>query len=101
MLFSLAMFPIGGSDSLVDPVAQVVDEIDRAGLNYEVTGADTVIEGDWEEVMPVIRRASERLREDHDRVFMVLTVDDHRGGGDRLHRAVEDIERKLGRSLAR
>jgi uncharacterized protein YqgV (UPF0045/DUF77 family) len=60
-----------------------------------------VIEGDWEEVMPVIRRASERLREDHDRVFMVLTVDDHRSGRNRLNGAVEDIERKLGRSLAR
>jgi uncharacterized protein (TIGR00106 family) len=101
MLFSLSMFPVGASDSLVDPVAEVVDEIDRAGLRYDLTGADTVIEGEWDEVMPVIRRAEQRLRERHDRVYMVLTVDDHKGATNRLRGAVEDVERKLGRSLSR
>lgn len=101
MLFSLSMFPIGSGDSLVDPVAEVVDEIDRAGLSYEVTGTDTVIEGDWDEVMPVIQRAEQRLRNQHDRVYMVLTVDDHKGATNRLRSSVEDVERKLGRSLGR
>jgi uncharacterized protein (TIGR00106 family) len=101
MLFSLSMFPIGSGDSLVDPVAMVIDEIDSAGLEYEVTGADTVIEGEWDEVMPVIRRAGERLREDHDRIYMVLTVDDHKGSKNRLQSSVEDVERELGRPLSR
>jgi uncharacterized protein (TIGR00106 family) len=95
------MFPIGSGDSLADPVATVVDEIDNAGLQYEVTGADTVIEGEWDEVMPVIRRAGERLRKDHDRVYMVLTMDDHKGSKNRLQNSVEDLERELGRPLAR
>lgn len=99
MLFSLSMFPVGSGDSLVDPVAEVIDEIDKANLKYEVTGADTVIEGEWDEVMPVIRRAKDRLGSRHDRVFMVLTMDDHKGSGDRLSGAVEDVERKLGKSL--
>ncbi|HEX6937874.1 MAG TPA: thiamine-binding protein [Longimicrobiales bacterium] len=101
MLFSLSMFPVGASDSLVNPVADVVDEIDRAGLAYRVTGADTVIEGEWDEVIPVIRRAEERLRDKHDRVYMVLTVDDHKGGTNRLEGAVADIEKRLGRSISR
>lgn len=101
MLFSLSMFPIGSGDSIADPVAMVVDEIDNAGLDYEVTGADTVIEGEWDEVMPVIARARERLREEHDRVFMVLTVDDHAGSTDRLQGAVEDVQKRLGRPLSR
>lgn len=101
MLFSLSMFPVGSGDSLVGPVSEVIDEIDRAGLDYRVTGADTVIEGDWDEVMPVIRRAEERLREKHDRVFMVMTVDDHKGDGNRLEESVADVESQLGRSLPR
>lgn len=101
MLFSLSMFPVGSGDSLAEPVADVVDEIDRAGLNYKLTGADTVIEGSWDEVMPVIQRAEERLREKHDRVFMVLTIDDHTGVENRLEGAVEDVENKLGRSVSR
>jgi len=99
MLFSLSMFPIGSGDSLVDPVAEVIDEIDRAGLRYRVTGADTVIEGEWDEVVPVIHRAEQRLREKHDRVFMVMTVDDHKGVENRLEDSVTDVEDRLGRSI--
>lgn len=101
MLFSLSMFPVGSGDSLAEPVADVVDEIDRAGLPYRLTGADTVIEGDWDQVVPVIHRAEQRLREKHDRVFMVLTVDDHEGSRNRLDESVADVERKLGRSVPR
>jgi uncharacterized protein (TIGR00106 family) len=101
MLFSLSMFPIGSGDSLVDQVSEVVDEIDRAGLTYRVTGADTVIEGDWDDVMPVIREAERRLREKHDRVYMVLTVDDHAGARNRLEESPADVEQKLGRSISR
>ncbi|HLU26555.1 MAG TPA: MTH1187 family thiamine-binding protein [Longimicrobiales bacterium] len=99
MLFSLSMFPIGEGSSLVQPVSEVIDEIDKAGLRYEVTGMDTVIEGEWNEVMPVIQRAEQRLREKHDRVYMVLVMDDRPGSRDRLHGAVRDVEEELGRSL--
>lgn len=99
MLFSLSMFPIGKDDSLVEPIADVVDEIDNAGLDYRVTGADTVIEGEWDEVLPTIQRAEERLREKHDRVYMVLTMDDHKGAAGRLSRSPEEVEQKLGRSI--
>lgn len=100
MLFSLSMFPVGAGDSLVDPVSEVIDEIDRAGLPYTVTGMDTVIEGEWDQVMPVIQRAEQRLREKHDRVFMVLTVDDHKGAENRLRGSVEDVERRLARPIS-
>src|SRR5690554_1758737 len=100
MLFSLAMFPVGGGDSLVEPVSEVIEEIDRAGLPYEVTGMDTVIEGEWDEVVPVIRRAEQRLREKHDRVYMLLAVDDHKGASDRLTRAVRDVEKRLGKPVS-
>ncbi|HEY8469110.1 MAG TPA: MTH1187 family thiamine-binding protein [Longimicrobiales bacterium] len=101
MLFSLTMFPVGAGDSLVDPVSEVVQEIDRSGLPYEVTGMDTVIEGEWDEVMPVIRRAEQRLREKHDRVYMLLAVDDHEGSKNRLNEAVRDVERRLGKPVSR
>ena len=98
-MFSVSMFPIGTGCSLRKPVAAVIDEIDRAGLRYQVTGMDTVIEGDWNDVIPVLRRAEERLRKDHDRVFMQLTMDDHAAVQDRLTGAVADVERELGRHV--
>ena len=99
MLFSVTMFPIGDGSSLKKPIADVIDEIDRGGLHYEVTPSDTVVEGEWDTVMPVLKKAEERLRAKHDRVFMLLTVDDHAGAANRLHNAVSEIESELHRSV--
>ncbi len=99
MLFSLTMFPIGEGASLCRPVADVVDEIDRAGLHYQVTGMDTILEGDWDDVMPVIRRAEERMRSKYGRVYMTLAIDDRVGAHNRLHGAVVDVERQLARDV--
>jgi uncharacterized protein (TIGR00106 family) len=96
MLFSLTMFPIGAGPSIGGPVSEVIEEIDRAGLHYEVSGMDTVVEGTWEQVMPVVERAEKQMRARYGRVFMTLTVDDQPNEGDRLHGSVADVERRLG-----
>jgi uncharacterized protein (TIGR00106 family) len=96
MLFSISMFPIGSSDDLSHSVAEVVDEISRAHLPYRVSAMDTVIEGDWDTVMPVIRRAYERMVADHDRVYVTITMDEHKHRKARLDGAVEDVARELG-----
>jgi uncharacterized protein YqgV (UPF0045/DUF77 family) len=59
---------------------------------------ETVIEGDWNAVMPLVERAEQKMRAKYGRVFMALRIDD-RAGADRLHVAVADVERKLGRPL--
>ncbi|MDE3152139.1 MAG: MTH1187 family thiamine-binding protein [Gemmatimonadota bacterium] len=92
MIFSLTMFPVGAGASLHAPVADVIETLDRADLHYEVSAADTVIEGDWDAVMPAIREAEERMRARHGRVFMLLTVDDRVGAENRLHGAVDEVE---------
>ncbi|NIU35137.1 MAG: MTH1187 family thiamine-binding protein [Gemmatimonadetes bacterium] len=100
MLFSLSMFPVGTSDSLQEPVAVVIEEIDRAGLEYQTTGMNTVIEGEWDAVLPVIRAAHRKLAAEYDRVYLSLSVDDHPGSENRLTGAVEDVQRELGRPVA-
>ena len=97
MLFSVSMFPIGSDESILEPVAEVVEEIDRAGLHYQVTAMDTVIEGEWEHVLPALRRAQQRLRQHHERVFMRIEVDDHSGAHDRMLQSVSDVEQQVRR----
>jgi uncharacterized protein YqgV (UPF0045/DUF77 family) len=57
---------------------------------------DTVIEGDWDTVMPVIRRAYERMVAAYDRVHVMIVMDEHKGQECRLDGAVEDVARELG-----
>ena len=59
---------------------------------------DTVIEGDWDEVMRVIGNAFRRLADTNDRAYLTIAVDEHKNGKPRLHGAVADIERELGRA---
>lgn len=102
MLFSVSVIPVGEGDSLAHPVAQVVDEIDRSGLTYQVTSMDTQVEGDWDEVMPVIRRAQKRLLEEYPRVVLAMSVDEHAGAPPgRLRASVEDVSQELGRAVSR
>jgi uncharacterized protein (TIGR00106 family) len=101
MLFSVSMFPVGSSDSLSHPIAEVIDEIDHAHLPYQVTAMDTIIEGDWDDVMPVVRSAYERMVREHDRVYLTVVVDEHKRAKSRLKGAIHDVDRELGRSVAR
>lgn len=102
MLFSISMFPVGQGDSLAHPVAEVIDEIDRAGLSYQVTAMDTQVEGEWDDVIPVIRAAQKKLLKEHARVYLTLSVDEHRGAPtNRLDEAVDDVDDELGRKVPR
>lgn len=101
MLFDITMFPIGSGDNLSHPVAEVVDEIGHAGLDYQVSAMSTIVEGAWDDVIPVVRRAFDRMTEMHDRVYLAITVDEHQEGTSRLQGAVQDVDRELGRKVPR
>ncbi len=100
MLFQLAMFPTSkGTVSVSADVAKVIDIIDKSGLPYKLSAMSTVIEGDWEPVMKVINKARLTLRKRHNRIYIVLTIDDRKGARNRLTGKVKSIENKLKREV--
>ncbi|MEW5994416.1 MAG: MTH1187 family thiamine-binding protein [Candidatus Zixiibacteriota bacterium] len=102
MLFSVSMFPTSkGMASVSEDVAKVVDLIDKSGLPYKLSAMSTVIEGDWDEVMPLLNKARLMLREKHDRIYMVLTMDDRKGATNRLTGKVTSVEKHLQREVSK
>lgn len=99
MLFSFTVFPLGAGDDLSEPVSVAIRNIADSGLDYQVTGSCTLIEGTWNEVMPVLEHCVHELTERHPRVYADISVDFHRGSSDRLKGSVADVERLLDRSL--
>ncbi|MGH7467634.1 MAG: MTH1187 family thiamine-binding protein [Longimicrobiales bacterium] len=95
MLFGVTVLPMGVDGSIAGPVAEVVQSIEDAKLSYQVNGMSTVVEGEWDQVMPVLHRAEQALHRQYDRVFMMITVDDHEGGKDRLHNSVAEVEARV------
>jgi uncharacterized protein YqgV (UPF0045/DUF77 family) len=85
----------------VAPVAEIVEAIAEAGLPYQVTALETLVEGEWAEVMPVIHKAYQHVLHRYDRVFLELRIDEHRGEKSRMRAAVDDVDRALGHLVAR
>ncbi len=96
MLFQLSMFPTGrGSASVSKDVAKVIDIIDKSGLSYKSTAMSTLIEGEWEPVMKVINRARLALRrQGHERIYIIINIDDRKGAKNRLTGKIKLIESK-------
>lgn len=101
MLFQVSMFPTGrGKGSVSEEVAKVIDLIDKSGLPYKLGSMSTVIEGEWEPVMGLLNRARQMLRRrGHDRIYIVISIDDRKGAKNRLAGKVRSVEEKLGREV--
>ena len=102
MLFQLTMFPTDQrGESVSAEVAKVIDIIDHSGLPYKLTAMATLIEGDWDRVMKVINKARLMLRKRHNRVYIIITIDDRKGAKNRLTGKIKAIETRLKREVCK
>ena len=96
MLVAFSVSPLGGeSDSVSKAVAEAVRVVRESGLPNETTSMFTTIEGDWDEVMAVEKRATEVVQATAPRVSLVLKADIRPGHTDQLRAKVDRVERHL------
>jgi len=99
MLLEFAMSPFGKGESLSKYVSRSIDIIDRSGLAYRLTPMGTVLEGEFDEVMDVVKACYERMAEDCDRISCTMKFDYRAGDGGRLESKIASVEEKLGREV--
>jgi uncharacterized protein (TIGR00106 family) len=99
MVIEFSVVPVGQGEELAGAVARVLDIIDRSGLPYQLTAMGTLVEGDWDEVMGLVRRCHEAMRGETGRVLTHISIDDRPQASGRLDGKVRDVERALGRPL--
>lgn len=96
MLAAFSLTPLGVGESVGDPVAEAVRVVRQSGLPNETNAMFTNLEGDWDEVMRVIRESVEKVGETAPRVSVIVKLDYRPSAADgRLTRDVESIERRL------
>lgn len=95
MLVAFSVTPIGQGEGVADLVAEAVRIVRASGLPHETTAMFTTIEGEWDEVMDVVRRATEAVSARAGRVSLVLKADLRPGVTDALHTKVAAIDRLL------
>ena len=101
MLISLSVIPLGVGSELREALAEVLRVIDASGLPYHLNSMATEIEGEWEEVMAVVKAAHEVGRRAGGRVLTTVIIDDREGFSGRLDGKVADVEAILGKELRR
>jgi uncharacterized protein (TIGR00106 family) len=96
---NFSVVPIGEGNSLSSQVAEVLKIVDESGINYKLHSMGTILEGDWDEILRLIKKCHERTLEDSDRVLTTITIDDRKGKSGRIVGKVQSVERKLGKEL--
>lgn len=99
MLLEFSMSPLGKGESVSEYVAGILDIIDRSGMPYRLNPMGTVLEGEWEDVMRVVKDCFEQMSRNCDRVTCSMKLDWRRDATGRLTGKVESVERRLGREL--
>ncbi|RMF80865.1 MAG: thiamine-binding protein [Nitrospirae bacterium] len=99
VLLEFSMTPLGKGESVSAYVARSLDIVDRSGLPYRLTPMGTILEGEWDEVMAVVRECYERMRADCPRITCSIKIDAREGARGRLEGKIESVERRLGRRL--
>ncbi len=96
-LIALAIAPVGTGEELSKHVAEVVKVIRESGLPSKTNSMFTELEGDWDDVMAVVKRATFVLAEKGIRTEVVLKADIRPGYSDmmqgkldRLNEAMDD-----------
>ena len=94
--FSVAPSGTGRSDGSVhDAVAAAVRVVRDSGLPSRTTSMFTEIEGEWDEVMAVVRRATEAVAPFGSRVSLVLKADIRPGWTGELDAKIDRLETAL------
>ena len=96
MLVAFSVTPIGTRNaSVATDVAEAVRIVRASGLPNRTDAMFTSIEGEWDEVMDVIKRACESVVAKTGRVSLVLKADIRPGVTNALEEKVRAVEELL------
>ena len=94
-LVAVAIAPFGVGDELAEHVAEVVRVIRASGLKNRTYSMFTEIEGEWDEVMRVVKDATFVLAEKGIRTEVILKADVRPGFENMMERKVSVVDELL------
>jgi len=99
MLVEFSIIPIGKGAGIGKDIAKVLKIVDTSGLPYKVNPMGTVVEGDWEDVMALIKKCHEAVLKGGERVVTSIKVDDRKKHCNMIEEKVKSLETRLHKSL--
>ena len=97
MLIAFSVTPLGVGEAVGEIVADAVRVVRASGLPNQTDSMFTSVEGEWDEVMAVLKDAVDAVSARAPRVSLVLKADIRPGVTDGLTSKVATIEQYLER----
>lgn len=91
-LVAVAIAPLGVGDELAGEVAEVIRTIRESGLPNRTNSMFTEIEGEWDEVLRVVKEATFVLAERGIRTEVVLKADVRPGFSNMMEQKVAKVD---------
>jgi uncharacterized protein (TIGR00106 family) len=95
MLVAFSVTPLGTGEAVGEIVAEAVRVVRESGLPNQTDSMFTTIEGEWDEVMDVVKKAVDAVSARAPRVSLVIKADVRPGVTGALTSKVETIEQYL------
>ena len=100
MIVAFSLAPSGGTavaddGSMSAAVAEAVRVVRESGVTHETTSMFTYLEGEWDEVMAVVKDATDAVLALAPRVSLVLKADIRPGHDDQMTEKVRRVDERL------
>ena len=100
VLLEFSMSPMDKGESVGNYVSRSLKIVSESGVNYRLNPMGTVLEGEWDEVMGVVKSCYEKMRSDCKRITCSVKIDYRDGKKGRLESKMASVEKKLGKKLS-
>ena len=70
LIIDFSIFPVDKGESVSAYVSKAVKKIQQSGLSFKVGPMGTAIEGDWGEVMALVKACMDEMAQDCHRVYV-------------------------------
>ncbi|MCI0357501.1 MAG: MTH1187 family thiamine-binding protein [Planctomycetaceae bacterium] len=99
VLLEFSITPLEKGASVSRYVARSLEIIDASGLDYRLHAMGTVVEGELDDCLALLKKCIEAMAADCERISCTAKFDYRRGYSGRLDSKVTSVEEKLGRKL--
>lgn len=99
VLLEFSIAPLEKGASVSDYVARAVRIVEASGLDYRLHAMGTIVEGELDQVLDVLRKCFAELSADCERITCSAKFDYRRGHQGRLESKVRSVQAKLGHKL--
>jgi uncharacterized protein (TIGR00106 family) len=99
VILEFSIFPLDKGESVSPYVAKCLDVVDRSGLDYRCHAMGTLLEGDIDQVLRVVRDCFQVLAADCNRIECSIKLDYRKDRSGGLELKVASVEQRLGRTV--